>query len=37
MVQSKIQDTGEQWLAEVLIEYGFKEYPDINFSIWSLD
>lgn len=35
--RSRIYNTGEQWLAEVLIEYGFKEYPDINFSIWSLD
>lgn len=35
--RSRRYNTGEQWLAEVLIEYGFKEYPDINFSIWSLD
>ena len=35
--RSRKYNTGEQWLAEVLIEYGFKEYPDINFSIWSLD
>ena len=35
--RNRIYNTGERWLAEVLIEYGFKEYPDSNFSIWSLD
>ena len=30
-------NTEEQWLEEKLKELGFKEHPDINFSIWSLD